>query len=137
MNTVLPELTFLERTSTLPTSNSTDDELTSGGKLTEPAEEVQLRRSTRSTWPLSRLQDYITCKISYLIQNYIYYDKVSPKHMAFLGEPDKTIELNNYKEVKDQPILNIVMKDEIKALEKNDTWTLVPLPKGKIFVGCK
>jgi hypothetical protein len=57
--------------------------------------------------------------------------------MAFLGEPDKTIELNNYKEVKDQPILNIVMKDEIKALEKNDTWTLVPLPKGKNFVGCK
>jgi hypothetical protein len=57
--------------------------------------------------------------------------------MAFLGEPDKTIELNNYKEVKDQPILNIVMKDEIKALEKNDIWTLVSLPKGKNFVGCK
>jgi Reverse transcriptase (RNA-dependent DNA polymerase) len=29
------------------------------------------------------------------------------------------------------------MSEELKALEKNETWTLVTLPKGKKLVGCK
>jgi Reverse transcriptase (RNA-dependent DNA polymerase) len=57
--------------------------------------------------------------------------------MVFLGELDKKVEPNSYQEAKDQLIWNIAMKDEIKALEKNKTWTLVPLPKGKKPVGCK
>jgi hypothetical protein len=62
---VLPALTFLDRTPTLPPSNPVDDELTSGGDAEpEPAEdEVQLRRTTRSTRPPSMLQDYVTCKM--------------------------------------------------------------------------
>jgi hypothetical protein len=40
--------------------------------------------------------------------------------MVFLGELDKTIKLNSYKKAKDQLIWNIAMKEEIKALEKNE-----------------
>ena len=29
------------------------------------------------------------------------------------------------------------MKEELKALEKNKTWVIVPLPKNKKPVGCK
>jgi hypothetical protein len=29
------------------------------------------------------------------------------------------------------------MKDELKALEKNNTWDTVPIPKEKKPVGCK
>jgi hypothetical protein len=57
--------------------------------------------------------------------------------MAFLGELDKNVEPNNYKEAKYQLIWNIAMKDEINALDKNKTRTLIPLPKGKKLVGCK
>jgi hypothetical protein len=57
--------------------------------------------------------------------------------MAFLGELDKNVEPNSYKEAKYQLIWNIAMKDEINALEKNKIRTLVPLPKGKKLVGCK
>jgi hypothetical protein len=57
--------------------------------------------------------------------------------MVFLGELDKTVEPSSYKEAKNQPIWNIAMKDENKALEKNETWTLMPLCKGKKSVGCK
>jgi hypothetical protein len=114
MNTVLPELTFLEGTLTLPTSNSTDGELTFGGEgKTKIVEEVQLRRSTRSTRPPSRLQDYVTCKVSYHIQNYLCYEKISPKYISFLGELDKTTEPNSYKEAKEQLIWDMTMKDEI------------------------
>jgi hypothetical protein len=95
------------------------------------AVEVQPRRSTRSTRPPSMLQDNVTCKVSYPIQKFICYDKVSLDHMTFLGELDMNVEPNSYKEAKDQLIWNIAMKDEINVLEKNKTRTLVPLPKGK------
>jgi hypothetical protein len=40
-SSILPALTFLEGTSTLPTSNPTDDKLTSRGEAeTEPTKEV-------------------------------------------------------------------------------------------------
>jgi hypothetical protein len=29
------------------------------------------------------------------------------------------------------------MKEELKALEKNNTWDIVPIPKEKKLVGCK
>ncbi|TQD97326.1 hypothetical protein C1H46_017084 [Malus baccata] len=29
------------------------------------------------------------------------------------------------------------MQDEMEALQKNNTWSVVPLPKGKKSVGCK
>jgi hypothetical protein len=99
-------------------------ELTSGGEQMAPqvipsnAVEVQPRRSIRPTRAPTRLQDYVTYKVSYPIQDYICYDKVSLDHMAFLGELDRKVEPDSYQEAKDQLIWNIAMKDEIKALEK-------------------
>ena len=29
------------------------------------------------------------------------------------------------------------MVDELKAMEDNNTWTVVPLPQGKHTIGCK
>jgi hypothetical protein len=29
------------------------------------------------------------------------------------------------------------MNEELKALRKNETWEIIPLPKGKKHVGCK
>jgi hypothetical protein len=51
--------------------------------------EVQPRRSTHPTRPPSRLRDYITYKVSYPIQDYISYNKVSPKYMSYLGAVGK------------------------------------------------
>ena len=31
----------------------------------------------------------------------------------------------------------MAMNEEIQSLEKNETWDLVPLPKGEKLVGCK
>jgi hypothetical protein len=50
---------------------------------------------------------------------------------VFLGTVDNMEELTSYLEAKDQPIWNAAMSEELKALKKNSTWTLVPLPKGK------
>jgi hypothetical protein len=75
---------------------------------------VQSKRSTRSTRSLSRLRDYVTCMISCPNQDYIFYDKVSTKHMTFLCSVDQVVEPGSYNEAKDQPIWNTSMSEELK-----------------------
>jgi hypothetical protein len=69
---------FLEGTTT---STPNSEELTLGGESeSDPNDdEVHPRRSTRSKRPLARLQDYVTCKVSYHIQNYVSYKNIFPK----------------------------------------------------------
>jgi len=43
----------------------------------------------------------------------------------------------NWKEAKQDPRWKEAMLEELAALEKNDTWELVPSPPGKKVVGCK
>jgi Reverse transcriptase (RNA-dependent DNA polymerase) len=45
--------------------------------------------------------------------------------------------LNNYQEVVENPIWCNAVKEELKALEKNKIWVIVPLPKEKRPIGCK
>ena len=46
-------------------------------------------------------------------------------------------EPRNFEEAINQPVWYKAMEEEFQALEKNDTWTIVPLPKNKKPVGCK
>ena len=43
----------------------------------------------------------------------------------------------DWKYAKHDPNWNTAMREEMHALQKNKTWELVPLPKGKKVVGCK
>jgi hypothetical protein len=89
-NTVLSELTFFEGTNSMLDDTPMVEVLPLGGEMKseveaveEAQEEVQPRRSTRTTRLPSRLHNYVTCKVSYLIQDYIFYDKLSSKHKSF------------------------------------------------------
>jgi hypothetical protein len=62
---------------------------------------------------------------------------VSPKYISYLGAVDRASEPDSYSTAKDQPIWRAAMSEELKTLEKNETWSLVTLPKGKKHVGCK
>ena len=44
---------------------------------------------------------------------------------------------NNLQDTLDNPKWKVAMAEEMKALQKNDTWELVELPKGKKTIGCK
>ncbi|KAE8676712.1 hypothetical protein F3Y22_tig00111582pilonHSYRG00749 [Hibiscus syriacus] len=45
--------------------------------------------------------------------------------------------LNYYNEAIQDPLWIKVMQEEIQALESNNTWCVVPLPPGKVPIGCK
>ncbi|KAA0054163.1 Cysteine-rich RLK (RECEPTOR-like protein kinase) 8 [Cucumis melo var. makuwa] len=85
---------------------------------------IALRKGTRSCTKHS-------------ISNYVSYENLSPQFRAFTASLDSTtIPKNIYIALECPEWKNAVM-EEIKALEKNNTWEICALPKGHKLVGCK
>lgn len=80
--------------------------------------ETSLRRSTRIKLPPRRYDDYVT-SVALTTNN----DEPLCYQEAVQGSKSE-----KWKEV---------MKDEMMALDKNDTWDLVELPKDRKTMGCK
>lgn len=125
----------MKGTKTQENNKDTDgEELHSGGKNKANANP---RRSTRSTQPPSRLRDFFTYNVSYPIKDYFKYYLVTAKHKAFLTAICEKTEPTNFEEANCSLFWCPAMKEELQALDKNNTWTIMPLPKGKKLVGCK
>jgi hypothetical protein len=103
----------------------------------ESLETITLRRSTRTIQPSTRLRDFVTYEVQYPIQNFISYDNITLEYKAYLTTISNGKEPNNYQESIENLIWCNAMKEELKILEKNETWVIVPLPKEKRPVGCK
>jgi hypothetical protein len=67
-------------------------------------EGIPLRRSNRVPQTPIRLQDYVTYKVRYLIENFISYDNVTPEYKVFLASIKNQKEPNNFGEAIKQPI---------------------------------
>lgn len=73
----------------------------------------------------------------YPISQFVSYQNISAKHKSFLSHLNTiTIPKSVSEALQDKEWEN-AMKVEMDALEKNGTWDLVDLPKGKTTVGCK
>ncbi|XP_028784281.1 uncharacterized protein LOC114740317 [Neltuma alba] len=71
------------------------------------------------------------------IQKYVSYATLSHDYHTFVTDLDKIRIPNNVYEALEHPEWKKAMIEEIMALEKNGTWEVVDLPKGKKTVGCK
>ncbi|KAJ1704358.1 hypothetical protein LUZ63_004137 [Rhynchospora breviuscula] len=102
----------------------------------------------------ARLQDYIcytarcdssqapstsvhTSASLYPITDHVTCSKFSMRHRKFLAAVTKEKEPEFYGEAMKQKQWREAMQTEIEALERNHTWTIEELPKGKIAIGCK
>lgn len=63
--------------------------------------------------------------------NFISYTGLSPDFRAFVANLDSVQAPKNIQEALNQPRWKNVVCEEIKALEKNNTWDIIDLPKGK------
>eukprot|EP00253_Pinus_taeda_P023095 PITA_23095 len=89
-----------------------------GSQPIEEAPETSLRRSTRIKRPLRRYGDYVTS-------------------VAFTANENEPLCYQEAIEGLKSDKWKAAMKDEMMALNKNSTWDLVELPKGRKTVGCK
>ena len=71
------------------------------------------------------------------ISNFVSFHRLSPQHKTFLT----TINSISIPQTLQEALRNKnwlhAMKEEMNALERNKTWEIVNLPKGKKTVGCK
>ena len=74
---------------------------------------------------------------SHPISNFISYEKLSPGYKAFVTSLTNIPIPSNVYEALQNPEWKKAIEDEVCALEKNETWELTDLPKGKNPVGCK
>ncbi|KAK1439791.1 hypothetical protein QVD17_05611 [Tagetes erecta] len=79
----------------------------------------------------------VASTVHYPISNFVSYDSFSTNHKAFLTAITKNDEPKNFKQASQDARWREAMQKEIKALEKNGTWTLEDLPKGKRAIDSK
>ena len=73
----------------------------------------------------------------YPLSHFVSFDKFSPTHKNFLVNLHIVSIPNTLSEALNSEEWRQAMKIEMDALEKNKTWELVELPRGKKPVGCK
>jgi hypothetical protein len=54
-----------------------------------------------------------------------------------LAQVSETYDLETFAEASSHPYWDTTMNEEYRSLMENDTWDLVPLPKGRKLVRCK
>ncbi|GKA31493.1 ribonuclease H-like domain-containing protein, partial [Tanacetum coccineum] len=116
--------------SSVPTHNLTS----------EPIDRVQSepRRSSRVSKMPAKLNDYvIDSKLKYGLEKHVSYAKLNSMNYCFATTLYKSIEPTNYYEAATDPRWVEAMNDEIDALYRNHTWTIVDLPKGRKAIGNK
>ncbi|GKD04000.1 retrovirus-related pol polyprotein from transposon TNT 1-94 [Tanacetum coccineum] len=117
-------------------------------KSNEGAEAQAETRPTRTRTQPSRFKDFVvqvppsvkhpvstsnqvTSTVRYPISNLVSYDKFSTNHKAFLAAITNNDEPKCFKQAAQDVRWREAMQKEVKALEKNGTWTLEYLPEGK------
>ncbi|XP_070660481.1 uncharacterized protein [Malus domestica] len=95
------------------------------------------RNPTRDRHPPLRLQEYVTYTARHPISKALTYKKLSPSHVAFLHQLSTNDEPRNVNEAAHIPVWQKVMKEELQALNNNQIWSVVDLPKGKMAVGSR
>ena len=93
-------------------------------------------RSNRGQPPI-RYEPDLQSKVKYPISNYVSSHKLSKSYASFVSQLSSISIPSNVQEALADPRWTEAMVVEMAALEKNNTWDLVTLPKGKKTVGCR
>ena len=79
----------------------------------------------------------VPSRYRYDIANFIFYESISPAYRSFIALLESISIPSHWKDAMIDPKWRGTMFEEIRALAKNQTRELVPLPVGKQTVGCK
>ncbi|KAL0344878.1 UNVERIFIED_CONTAM: Retrovirus-related Pol polyprotein from transposon RE1 [Sesamum radiatum] len=94
------------------------------------------RRSQRIPKKPLWLDDYVCNCVSHS-DTTCYPSTFTSAHMSFVASLSSVQEPRSYPEASKDARWVAAMNDELSALDKNETWELVPLPPGKRAIGSK
>jgi hypothetical protein len=140
-NHILPETSITTSShSSSSQSQSSPPPLRKSTRITQPPKHLldfhcyQLSTATHDS-SSSAFQSSSTCK--YPLSSYISYQNISSAHNHFLFNLSNFTEPTCYENAICDDNWKSAITAELTALEKNKTWTLVPLPPQKHAIGCK
>ncbi|CAL2271615.1 unnamed protein product [Prunus armeniaca] len=102
---------------------------------TEPT--YQLPERKRRGKPRVQYEVDLKAEGKYPINNYISLSGLSESHVHYVKQLVDISIPNSVTEALENPKWKEAMNEEMRALQKNVTWELVPLPHGKKTVGCR
>ena len=73
----------------------------------------------------------------YPMANFVSFDRLSTQYQAFLTKLDQIHIPSNFHEAEQNLKWKAAAEEELKSLEKNNTWDITNLPTGKSIVSCK
>lgn len=76
-------------------------------------------------------------KCRYPIPNYISTAQLSPSYHGFIVNASVNYEPSFFHQAVKHDVWRKAMDEEIRVMEANHTWSLVPLPKQKQLIDCK
>ncbi|CAL5415338.1 unnamed protein product [Camellia sinensis] len=94
-------------------------------------------RHNRGKPPDRYSPDHVSKKSIYPIANHVSSQRLSDSLKTFVHQLSVDHIPNQVPEALSDPKWMHAIQEEMAALQKNQTWTLIPLPKGKKTVGCK
>lgn len=97
-----------------------------------------LKRSDRTRTLPVKFSDYvIEGKHKFGIEKFVGYSKLSHDFASYSSSLNKSVEPSSYEEAVKDPNWIQAMSEEMDALNRNGTWVVVDLPKGRKPIGCR
>ncbi|XP_074352312.1 uncharacterized protein LOC141691472 [Apium graveolens] len=101
-----------------------------------PTDTLPVRISSRLHKQPVWMQDYVPSKALHVVSN-LANTSINPSFSCFLSNVTENPDLTSFKTATTQDRWVSAMNSELDALELNETRDKVPLPAGKIAIGCK
>ncbi|KAJ0746343.1 putative RNA-directed DNA polymerase [Helianthus annuus] len=97
-----------------------------------------VRKSSRKSVFPKRFDEFVVQgKVKYGVEKVVNYSNLSVENMCLVSSLNKSVEPSSYSEAIQDPRWIEAMNCEMEALNRNNTWIVVDLPKGRKPIGCK
>ena len=104
--------------------------------VSEPPRKQLPPRQTRGI-PKPTYEPELSSKVKYPMSHYVFNRRLSESNKSFVNQLSTVSIPNSVQEALANPRWKAAMNEEMKSLQKNETWELVDRPLGKKLVGCR
>ncbi|KAH9802383.1 hypothetical protein KPL71_001364 [Citrus sinensis] len=115
----------------IPNQSSAEDVPT-----TSPIRRILPQRQNRGI-PKPTYEPDFSNRVKYLMSHFVSNHRLSESNQSFVNQLSVVSIPNSVQETLKDPKWKAAMNDEMRSLQKNQTWELVDLPPGKKPMGCR